>query len=130
MRSQTSILIKSGFKVVGHPKHKESLEAKGCCMLKLTRKQTEFLSLLIATDSLGDSAQDVPCEMLSQVDGLKEALKCKKIMSVNKTAEKLNPFGEEECNIAAGIDKMIKNAVSSFASKHGASYHCHCQCQC
>ena len=59
--------------------------------------------------------------MLSEFDGLKEALKCRRFINMNKTTEKPNPFGKEEHEIAAGIDKMIRNTISSFASKHGAS---------
>ena len=90
-------------------------------MLKLTGKQMEFLSLLIAMDSLGNSSQKVPCEKLSQIGGLKEVLKCRRFTNMNKTAEKQIPFGKEEHVIAAGIDETIRNAVASFVAKHVAS---------
>ena len=112
-------MIKSGIKVVGHPQDQQTLQA----IVKLTSKQTKFLSslILIAKEGLNNSVQKVQHEMLSEIDGLKEALKCRRFINMNKTTEKPNPFEEEECDIAAGVDKMIRNAIFSFASKRGAS---------
>ena len=77
-------------------------------------------SSLKVLERLCEKAEKVPHEMLSVVDGLQDALRNKMFVTMNKTTAKKN-FGKEECDIAAGIDKMIRNAVFSFASKRGAS---------
>ena len=72
---QTSILTKSGVKVVGHPEHKNLLEEMGLCVLTLANNQKESLSFLTVQERLDDKTEKVPCEMLSGVDGIQEALK-------------------------------------------------------
>ena len=101
------------------------MEAMGCCILKLTSKQTKFLSSLTVKDSLNDTVQKVSCEVLSLLGGLgglKEGLNCLRFANMNKTAEKPTPFGEAENDIADTFDKTVRDAVASFKTKHGASF--------
>ena len=44
-----------------------------------------------------------------------------KIHKHEQNNRKIESFGKEECDIAAVIDEIIRNAISSFASNHGAS---------